>query len=398
MSKSLLEPLKIPLCAFASIMSCGYLSMFSMPYLIGSMVDYLQVPESTAGLLGTAELIVVAVTTAILAPRMDRLPRRSLAAAGMLIAATGHFLSMSAAEPLPLLAVRALAGLGAGLALAAGNAVIAGTGDPLRNYARMIAVYGALGAGLLIGMGFAVSLWGLPGAYAVQGLWVVLTMPFLLFMPMRLEAKASEQVSGARIPWGAGALGVAAVFLWHSCDTSVYGFSERVAAAIGFDPEETGWVLGASVVTGFLGASLASLLGDRFGRVWPILTGGVAFALCSYVLTAAESADAYISAQVAYALFFTFTGPYIYGIVGDLDRHGRVMVAASSAALFGGGVGPYLSSLVAEAAGYGAIGEYVVGIVALILLFSLVCLRISRAASGAQPTTMPAQPKPTVLD
>ena len=364
---------KLPLAAFAAIISCGYLSMATMPYLIGSLVAEWGMDEKIAGLIGTLELAATAGVAILVSPRMHRLPRRRMAIWGMAIACTSHLLSTMEFGLAVMIMFRILAGAGAGFALAAGNAIIAGSADPTKAYARMIVLYAIVMPIYLVITGTAVAHWGAAGAYGMEALWILIAFPLIFLMPKEDKAKDHEKLFGDRPPWALGILGIIAVFLWHTSDTSVYGFSERVAASVGFNPAETGWVLGAAAMTGGIGAFLASILGDRFGHAKPIVIGGALYILCCSALTSAQSVNAYIVAQISYTLCYTFTAPYIYGVVGNLDRYGRVLVAASAGGLIGAAIAPYLAGSLTERGGYGLIGQFV-GFSAMLIILLMVTL------------------------
>ena len=116
----------------ASSGSSGQLSQITLPLLVGAAVVGLGMDEQGAGLLSSVELITVALVSFMIAPQMGVWPRRNVALIGAGLAILGHAGSTVAPLLLPLALARILAGFGAGMMVAAGNACIANAENPDR--------------------------------------------------------------------------------------------------------------------------------------------------------------------------------------------------------------------------------------------------------------------------
>ena len=109
--------------AFAALYGIGYLSYMLMPILVGSLIEGLGINEDGAGVIATTELVALAATLLVLAPRMARMRLRTLAFTGAALAIAGSAVA-TVVGALPLLAAsRAIAGMGMGMCIAAANAV-----------------------------------------------------------------------------------------------------------------------------------------------------------------------------------------------------------------------------------------------------------------------------------
>ena len=95
------------------------------PLIIGGLIVGLSVGEMEAGTLITVELLVIGITSMILAPMMARLSHHVLAIAGAIVLILGHVLSSQSADISELYTWRVLAGLGGGCLVATVNAAIA---------------------------------------------------------------------------------------------------------------------------------------------------------------------------------------------------------------------------------------------------------------------------------
>ena len=107
-------------------MFLGVLSANSIPVMIGALMDGLAVNEAEVGLLGTVELLAVALGALAAAPMAGKVSNRRLAVFGCLFAITAQFLSAAAGGLYLLAGLRVIAGAGLGLAYAA--AAMAGRG------------------------------------------------------------------------------------------------------------------------------------------------------------------------------------------------------------------------------------------------------------------------------
>src|SRR5699024_7273450 len=113
------------LSAFASAYGVGLLTLLMLPFLMGAMMDGLGLTEGTTGLILSVEFTLAMVSSLLISPYINRVPRRTIAIAGTLMAIAANILSAYITDVALLISVRAFAGFGAGLALAAGNSVIA---------------------------------------------------------------------------------------------------------------------------------------------------------------------------------------------------------------------------------------------------------------------------------
>ena len=108
------------------------------PETIFGLMRGLQLTETSAALVASAEVTMVALTSIVLGFRGGT-SHRSLALLGCAIALFGHTLSTLTGSYNFLIILRLLAGLGEGCVLAAITAVLASTVDPDRRYGQVTA-------------------------------------------------------------------------------------------------------------------------------------------------------------------------------------------------------------------------------------------------------------------
>ena len=85
---------KLAVSAYAATWGTGFLSYCAMPYLIGSVADGMGLGIDRAGLIASAELLIVALSAFAISARVRVLPRRKVALLGGVMAVVGHSLSL----------------------------------------------------------------------------------------------------------------------------------------------------------------------------------------------------------------------------------------------------------------------------------------------------------------
>jgi predicted MFS family arabinose efflux permease len=314
-----------------------------MPYLIGSVVDGLGLGIEQAGLIASAELLVVALSAFAISARVRVMPRRKVALLGGVIAIAGHSLSLLTNSIETLVISRALAGVGAGMALAIGNACLAAAHDPSKAYGQVMMLLSTVTAAIVVWMGYATEIWSYNGIYGTHAIVVALMLIPMSFLPEGDETLPEDDVNRSKAPLQPAALIVAGIVLWHFCDNSIWGFSERIGNKIGMASDTIGWLLGGGLLVGSIGGFIASSIGTRYGLIWPICVGVASAVACISVITSTGAIPTYTVSILIYIVCFTFISSYIYGLAGELDHHGRVMAAASGAGNLGVALAPFIS-------------------------------------------------------
>jgi len=347
----------------------GVLGADTMPLLVGALMDDLSLSEARAGLLGSAELAAGALVSILVAHRIGRISRRTLALAGAALVIAGYLISAAVEGYAALTAARLGVGLGSGAILAAGNAAIAASRDPDRLYARM-SVIGGFAIALVIGLlPLALRPWGYAGGFFVLGLLALACAPLVLWLPPHPPADAQEDPG--RLPRKLLASCVMLAFLLESISgNALWVFSERIGLRAGLELEQVAIVLGVTTLIGLLGAVLADLLGTRFGRTLPLCLGLAVGALAKWAMVTWQLPVSFVATNVVLAIAWFFVLPYMLGMTAALDRLGRWSAVAIGALSCGSALGPGLAGLLIGPTSYAELAWFCPGLtlVALVLL------------------------------
>ena len=229
-------------------MFLGVLSANSIPVMIGSLLDGLAITEAEVGVLGTVELLAVAIAALAAAPLARKVSNSRLAVFGCLLAVAAQFLS-AAVDSLYLLAgMRAIAGAGLGLAYAAAAMAAAATANPDR-----VLGYGVT-AGLLAIVIFlpclamVVTATGYKGAYVALGLLVIVLIPVMRWLG-RGKTIAAESGKAPALPVRSLVGLLLCITFFNIGSGAIWSFSERVGLQAGFSVEESGFIIASGAIS-----------------------------------------------------------------------------------------------------------------------------------------------------
>lgn len=376
--------------AAASAYGVGLLGLWALPFLISAIIHDLQLNEAQAGLLMSAEFGFTMLASLLVAPFMGRAPRRTLAIAGTLLAIVANLVSAHIVDLYTLAAVRCVAGVGAGLALACGNAAVSSAKQPDRIAGHMNVLSVLLMIVVMLGYAKVMAAFGLPGLYYAMAATMAVMLLAIPFMAQR--ATLAETVVVSRTGQGNVLLSLPAVcmmlamFVFQARDTMGWAFVERIGTMVGYSGDELGVLLSVQSVVGLVGPLLAAMIGKRFGMSTPVilavlLTGATSL---SYVL-GEHSKTMYTAGVMTICITYFYALSYLTGLAAELDREGRVVAAAGSFLSLGLAVGPAISGGLISLGGFSlAAWGIAVTVVLTLALVSVPLARIRKEHVVAQ--------------
>lgn len=365
--------------AAASAYGVGLLGLWALPFLISAIINDLSLNEAEAGILMSAEFGFTMLASLVIAPFMGRAPRRTLALGGTLLAIAANIASANITDIYTLAAVRCLAGLGAGLALACGNAAVSSARQPDRVAGHMNVLSVLLMIVVMLGYAKVMALYGLPGLYYAMAATMAVMLLAIPMLAQRAPVAEASHLSAAR----KGASGnvllslpaicmMLAMFVFQARDTMGWAFVERIGTMVGYSGDELGVLLSAQSVVGLIGPLLAAMIGKRFGMSTPVilailLTGGTSLA---YVL-GEHSKTLYTAGVMTICVTYFYALSYLTGLAAELDREGRVVAAASSFLSLGLAVGPAISGGLISLGGF-SLAAWGIGVTVVLTLLLVI--------------------------
>ena len=357
-------------------------SAYSMPVFVGAFMAAFEISATEIGIVVSAELLCIAVSAIVLSGRIGEINLRTVALAGCCLAIVGHGLSVVAGSFVAFVLVRAIAGLGEGMALAAANALGAAAKQPDRVFAGAqiaVSVFVVLTVGLLplliAESGYRAGILCIIGIY-------VLWLPAILSFPAGTEIDSTELSNNEanRFPnRRLGILTLVAFGLMAIADVAMWVFIEQIGVHIGVAPETAGLLLSIATGLGLLGAFMAGVLGDRFGRLLPMSCMLLLLAVANIGLGEATSYSSYVISLLPLNLAILFLTPYFLGTLASLDQHGSWTAASGVVLPLSFAIGPLLAGLIITEGSFAAVG-WATGSCALAALTIMIyVLRANRA-------------------
>ena len=347
--------------AVGPLIFTGQLGVFMVPYEIGALMDGRGLSAGASGLLGTAELAAMSLTSILIVPATRRIALHRLTIAGLVLAGLGE-ISTAAARPLWGIGfVRTMTGIGCGLVLAATSTSVARSTNPNR-----VMGLGQMFANLLFLAVFVLTprvllKFGFIGFFISLGIYVAAsasTIPHISRLQSgdRPSFRAGGRATLGGIKVGALALGLLSLNVGLG---AMWSFAERIGREIGLDAEQVGSVLAVSSIAMIAGSATAGCMGDRFGDRWPLLIGSVACGLACYATTISAGLPGYAAGLFLFNFCYLMLGPFaLAGVPSALDPSGRLAAAASGIMWLSYSAGVAAGGLIADRASVKAIGLF----------------------------------------
>ncbi|MET7514898.1 MFS transporter [Streptomyces sp. NPDC005480] len=366
-----------------ALFTAGYLAPYLLPTLVGRLGDSLHLPPAQAGLIGSALLMSSAAAGFTFAGRVDRTGPRTLARAGLLLAALGYG-AAAATSFVPLVVIGAMAGgFGSGTATTVAATGIAGQRDPHRASTLGLLSVSALAGALYLTMPHLGTGHALP--FAAIALTALATWPATSGLENgtdRLPASAGQHRPASPLPFRRSGLVLAAAMLcWSMAQNSLWGVSSRIGTdQAGLTEITVGAVFAVALGTALVGVLGAGALGSRLGRAAPIGAGTALIAGCIVVSARADDLASFATGEIAWNTLYPVVLSYLIGLAASLDPRGRWAVLVGSAASLGTACGPLTGSVLSQTAGYPAMGT-TLAVAVLVLAMPLTAVALHTSGS-----------------
>lgn len=380
------------LSAFASAYGVGLLTLLMLPFLMGAMMNGLNLSEGTTGLILSVEFTLAMVSSLLISPYINRVPRRTIAVVGTVMAIIANILSAYISDVALLICVRAFAGFGAGLALAAGNSVIASAEDPDKTAGQVNVLFVVLMILVMLGFGFIADNFGLVGTYyGVAGTYAVMLI-MVIRLPQYVNVEPSDNVVITNkvsmsliglVPVGM----MVTMFLFSMRDTMGWAFVEQIGVALGYSTSEMGMILALQAFIALLGPLVVAKVGNKFGITIPVLIGIIGHGMITLgYLMASDSKFFYTAIVLMNATAYFYALAYLTGLAASLDKEGRVVAATGSFIALGIAVGPAFAGQLINLGGYSLAAWSIIIIVTLTVITVIAPLKAARAKESLDST------------
>ena len=356
--------------------------------------------EAQTGLVAMADVAGITIGSlgcAVLPDLVKRLNWRRTVMLGMALALFANLLSIVTPSLGALLVLRAVAGLGSGMALAVVYAVMA-EGDAARNLGVFTVTQLGVGWLAVLAMGAVSSQFGSLGLFGLVSAAVLVALLCSTQVPTASVRRTLAQTSGkpalgrvSTLGW----VGIGSVVLFYAGVIAVYSYLVYMGAAWGVEQQTADASAAYVLFAGMFGGAAAALIGSRFGFVKPMVIGFAGLLATTTLFLVFTPVQAFIPLAMLFGFSFSYVLNYQFEAVVTVDPTSSTAMFVNVAALIGFSAGPVLGGALAT-------GDYrVVNGTALALMglaMAVVLWAVARSRAKDKRATVPVAIANTLVD
>jgi predicted MFS family arabinose efflux permease len=320
-----------------------------LPSFVGALADVLHLSDQQLGILGSADLAGIAVSTATGPWWVRRARWRRVASASLGMFLLTNVLGFVVHSFTPLVLLRVIAGLSAGVAFTVALAGIVDTRRAARNTALMVGMQVVFGAVGVYAIDVVPAAHRLDAVYAYILIWLV---PLFLLSLKYFPDDPGDRPAEGTLDWrrlaGPGTAAVLGAGLYFLMVGAVWGYLEGVAREAGLTLDQTGEALSVGLIVSLVGSGAAAATGLRYGRAGPLIVTAVFQIGSLYLLTRlghyANPVLAFYVINAVFQIFWSYIIAYFIIIFNDVDATGRFVSFYGTATHVALAVGPYVGA------------------------------------------------------
>ncbi len=361
--------------------SSGYLGLTVLPLWAGAVVVDYGVSVQAVGLIGSLQLAAAAIASLWASKAIASYDLKGMAVFAAVIIVIANILCI-ATESLVILCIgRAFSGLGEGLLLSVMNTWITAKRDPDKLFAGTQITLGIISIFIFFGVPKLMVTYGAAGVFGSLAFVASLAVVLLLVAMPKGGQQVSEQTASStkRISL-AGYAGLLVVGCMFAGIQGVWLYLERMGNVIGLETTSIGNILALGALLAMVGPTILHRVGNRFGRLVPIVTGLGLIMMATLLVTSGQSQTAYAVGAASIQTIVLFNIAAFMGLLAYLDNSGRTAAAGPAFINIGSAIGPAVASLILGLGGYQMVGMYAVGLFICAAIFAYIALKISASA------------------
>jgi MFS transporter, DHA1 family, inner membrane transport protein len=328
-------------------LGCVALLMLGLqPLLLGALLDEHRLSVAQLTQSATVELLVLGATAGVMGAVTPHRRLRLIGALGCAILVAGNAASM-AADGVPFVACRALAGLGGGILVWIAVGMITHGRVPARLSGIFLAVQTAAQA--MLAALLPVTLMpahGANGGFLVLSVISALSALTLPLLPASLPdlPQPEEGAGGINLP---GIVGLASSFCFMSGIVGLWVFIDPLAHMDGISPAIAQYAVALALAAQVMGALAATVLAHRLPPGATLLGSGAGCLAAIAVLAGTPGDAAFMAAVLLFGFLWLFTLPFQIPLLIRADPTRRAAMLLAGAQLLGGSAGPQITGLFA---------------------------------------------------
>ncbi|MFT7458872.1 MAG: putative MFS family arabinose efflux permease [Planctomycetota bacterium] len=316
------------------------------PLIIGGLIIGLNIGEIEAGSLITVELLVLGITSILIAPFMARIPHHLLAIAASLVLILSLVFSTQADGINELYLWRGIGGMASGCLIATANAAIAQARSPTLLYGVTWSTAYLVTAIMTIVITETNDVISFDVIYAYLAIAFLLLLPLLWFVPRHGGETTAGPfpmdtlLSGCVLSLGITLIGVSMM--------AYYAFLGQFAVRIDANAAQTGWIIATAQLAGIIGGLTAAPLSNRMGVIKALVLTTLLHVVAIALAVSTQQIMVLGFAAFCEAVLFIIMTPLMFTLAAQIDNKGRWAAAVGGVYVLSTSLGPVIGAMLME--------------------------------------------------
>ncbi|TIO90257.1 MAG: MFS transporter, partial [Mesorhizobium sp.] len=309
-------------------------------------------------LVATAEMIAIAIGSAIVAMLLPARNMRWKSAALLVLLALANFWTAYAMSSNALIGARTLAGLAEGGLVAVATELIARSrrAERIGGYFVTLQTLAQCALALLLAL-YAVPAAGAAGGFVALGVVCLLSLVVAWIVPDDYADLPKDEhfANVLTLPAITALLSIFCYFMFFG---AVWAFLEPLGAEFGIDGRTVGLMVSASLAAQVMGAMTATVFEARIDYRFAITVIGAIATISSVLLASGPGLLVFWSVAMVMGFILLFIVPYQIRLAITADETRNAVLLVPAAQLFGLAIGPVAASLLIDGQNFRPVPEF----------------------------------------
>ncbi|MFT5134600.1 MAG: putative MFS family arabinose efflux permease, partial [Gammaproteobacteria bacterium] len=294
----------------------------------------------------TVELLVLGITSILIAPFMARIPHHLLAIAASLVLILSLVFSTQADGINELYLWRGIGGMASGCLIATANAAIAQARSPTLLYGVTWSTAYLVTAIMTIVITETNDVISFDVIYAYLAIAFLLLLPLLWFVPRHGGETTAGPfpmdtlLSGCVLSLGITLIGVSMM--------AYYAFLGQFAVRIDANAAQTGWIIATAQLAGIIGGLTAAPLSNRMGVIKALVLTTLLHVVAIALAVSTQQIMVLGFAAFCEAVLFIIMTPLMFTLAAQIDNKGRWAAAVGGVYVLSTSLGPVIGAMLME--------------------------------------------------
>lgn len=348
----------------------GWAVFMGLPILVGALVEFRGFSEEQVGYLASADLGGMFLSSIIVSLCVSKMDRRFWVIVGIVIAIIADIMAIYSHDFASMMAIRIVAGIGAGFCYSIALANLAATTATAKNFSYLVFTLVSINFLELYSLEVISDHWGVSGifvSFIIINVICLLAWPFLptgkrsgaqVGSPLSVD-QAPDFTQAKAAPYNLvllGGLCLAAIACFYAMIGAFWAYIERMGVAAGFEDNFIAAALSITTLLSVLGCLVAYRIAMKQGQSRPLLVAPLLIALILVWLGQHTVAATYVAVLILYQLMWNGVDIFQLGTLSNIDHSGRFIALVPAAQGLGQTIGPSLAGyMVGRGFGYDAV-------------------------------------------